>query len=65
MPGMEGPLVALQTAVHLSIDADAERFLAVWEDVLPVAAGRALHRVGPVAAAPDDAPIAVDHRADG
>ena len=49
---MEGPLVALQTAVHLSVDADAERFLAVWEDVLPVAvpAGRALHRDGVVSA---------------
>lgn len=46
VPGVEGPLVALQTAVHMGVDAHAERFLSVWEEVLPVAvaAGRALHR---------------------
>ncbi len=51
VPGIEGPLVALQTAVHLGVDADAGRFLSVWEDVLPVAvaAGRALHRDGVMA----------------
>lgn len=43
---LEGPLVALQTALHLDADARAERFLSVWEDVMPsaVAAGRRLHR---------------------
>ena len=52
VPGLEGPLVALQTAVHLSVDADAARFLSVWEDVMPLAvlAGGALHRDGVVAA---------------
>lgn len=52
VPGLEGPLVALQTAVHLTVDADADRFLSVWEGVVPVAvaAGRALHRDGVVSA---------------
>jgi len=51
VPGMEAPLVALQTAVHLSIDTHSERFLSVWEDVLPVAvaAGRVLHHRGVIA----------------
>ena len=53
--GLEDPLVALQTAVHLGVDVDAERFLSVWEDVLPVAvaAGRGLHQGGVIAALVD------------
>ena len=49
--GLEGPLIALQTAEHLGANAEAHAFLAVWEDVLPVAvaAGRALHRDGMIA----------------
>lgn len=52
VPGLEGPLVALQTAVHVARGDGARPFLGVWDGVLPVAvaAGRALHRDGEVEA---------------
>ena len=52
VPAMEDALVALQTAVHLAVDASPHDFLSVWGEVLPgaVATGRALHGDGVIAA---------------